>query len=119
MPLKTSANSLSTQLGRSSGLPARDVLTSLSFLATDNSVILTGCSPSVGTRAQYFRASLTRSAQMKAVRSRLLRLPVPHSRLDLLPPMKGLLVSQVFCFGLVVNPAAVLTLAIHFVLKIL
>ena len=56
MPLKTSA--ISTQLGGSSGQPAREVLTSLNFLATDNSVTLTGCSPSEGTRVQYFRASL-------------------------------------------------------------
>ena len=43
---------------RASGQPAREVLTSLNFLATDNSVTLTGCSPSEGTRVQYFRASL-------------------------------------------------------------
>lgn len=68
------------------------------FLATVNSVTLTGCSPSVGTRVQYFRASLifpaktdssqTRSAWMKAVRSRLLCLSVSQ-QFDLLPQMKG------------------------------
>ena len=89
MPLKTSA--ISSQLEGSSGQPARDVLSSLNFLATDNSVTLTGCSPSVGKRAQYFRASLifpaktvssqTRSSWMMDVRSRLLHLPVPQSSL--------------------------------------
>ena len=34
---------------------------------------------------------------------------------DLLPPIEGYLVTQVFYFGIVVNPAAALTLAIHFV----
>ena len=89
MPLNTSA--ISSQLGGSSGQPARDVLTSLNCLATDNSVALTGSSPSVGTRTQYFRASLifpaktvssqTRSTWMMDVRSHLLRLLVPHSSL--------------------------------------
>ena len=90
VPLKTSAIS---------GLFARDVLTSLNFLATDNSVTLTGCSPSVGTRAQYLRASLifpaktvssqTRSTWMMDVRSRLLRLPVPNSNLTSCHQWKG------------------------------
>ena len=34
---------------------------------------------------------------------------------ELLPPIEGYLVTQVFHFGLVVNPAAALTFAIHFV----
>ena len=92
MPLKTSA--ISSQLGGSSGQPARDVLSSLNFLATDNSVTLTGCSPSVGKRAQYFRASLifpaqTRSSWMMDVRSRLLHLPVPQSSLTSFHQWRG------------------------------
>ena len=34
---------------------------------------------------------------------------------NLLPPIEGYLVTQVFYFALVVNPAAALTIAIHFV----
>ena len=85
---------------------------------------LTGFLPSVGTRAQYFRASLIFLAKTVfvdkinlddgcQVASTALASTTQH--FDLLPPMKGYLVTQVFYFGLVVNPAAALTLAIRFV----
>ena len=49
---KISANSFNAQFGRSSGLPARDLLISHSLRATDCSVTTIGWSSSVDTHSE-------------------------------------------------------------------